>query len=114
MKTIKGDLKKSLLVTLTTLALTVTVFFGEIHEGTARFKDDAIDKANRAAREAARDKKTCWEPAVASKCKKDDDGYWTCYASSANHQGSCGGSDKRKPQPHFKMSENLNKEEKTK
>lgn len=97
MKMIKIYLKKSLLVTLMTLALTITVFAGEIHEGTARFKDDAIARANQAARDAARDKGTCWKPAVASKCTKDADGYWTCYASSANHQGSCGGSDDRKP-----------------
>ena len=97
MKTIKNYLKKSSLVTFATLALVITAFAGEIHEGTSQYKDVAIERANKAAKEAAKDKNTCWKPAVASKCKKDADGYWTCYASSANHQGSCGGSDDRKP-----------------
>ena len=97
MKTIKYYLKKSSIVTLLVLALFITAFAGEIHEGTSRDKSVAIDKANAAARAAAKDKDTCWEPAVASKCTKDADGYWTCYASSANHRGSCGGYDKRKP-----------------
>ncbi len=83
---------------LVTITLVIFAFAGEIHEGYSSSKPQAVENANKAARDAARDKKTCWEPAKMSECKKDADGYWTCYAESANHQGSCGdGSGKRKP-----------------
>jgi hypothetical protein len=89
-------IRKGSMASVTLLLLVTVAFAGEIHEGYGASKTAAVYAANQAAREAAREKDTCWVPAKMGECKRDADGYWTCYASSANHRGSCG-SDTRKP-----------------
>lgn len=97
MRQIKSFLQRGVLVIITAFLLTGVAVAGEVHEGYSTDKAAAVSAANKAAREAAKEKGTCWRPAKLNKCTKDADGYWTCYSESANHRGSCGGADYREP-----------------
>jgi hypothetical protein len=78
------------LVFLLIVACSAIASAGEIHEGYGSTKLGAMKQANDVAKGAAAHKETCWKPALIRECKKDADGYWTAYAYSANHLGSCG------------------------
>lgn len=80
----------ALLVALAAFAFAPIAAAGEIHEGYGSTKIGAMKQANDVAKAAAGRKATCWKPANIKECKKDADGYWTAYAYSANHLGSCG------------------------
>lgn len=72
-----------------------TVMAGEYHYGSSTYsKEAACEQAERRAKMAARSKKTCYELCDVRACEKDKDGQFVCQASSANHGGSCGRSDK--------------------
>lgn len=68
---------------------------GEIHYGSSSLgKEAACENAERRAKRAAESKRTCYEQCDVRRCNKDKDGEFVCRAESANHAGSCGGSDK--------------------
>lgn len=62
---------------------------GTWHYGTHEDVMAAAEIANRAARERAARKGTCYKAVKIDECKKGEDGRWTCRANSANHPGSC-------------------------
>jgi hypothetical protein len=77
------------LVTAVIITMSSFAYFGEIHSGNGITKEEAARNADFRAERAAKKKGTCWTEAKLEKCKKESDGTWTCYASSANHKGSC-------------------------
>jgi hypothetical protein len=83
-------LKKAILTAFAIGATITAAAAGEVHEGYGTTKIDAIAQANEFAEAKAESKGTCWKPAKMEACKQDKDGYWTAYAESANHSGSCG------------------------
>ena len=83
-------LKKAVLIVCAIGATITAAAAGEIHEGYGTNKIAAVAQANEFAEAAAESKGTCWRPAKMEACKQDKDGYWTAYAESANHSGSCG------------------------
>ena len=77
--------------------VSVSTLAGEIHYGSGDTRESACENAERRARRAALSKDTCYEQCDIRQCKKDPDGGYMCEASSANHGGSCGKSDKIDP-----------------
>lgn len=83
----KSTLTKSVLVIA---ALTsFSAFAGESHKGNGDTREAACQAADTRARAAANRKGTCITECEIDSCKKEDDGTWTCVATSANHKGSC-------------------------
>lgn len=72
-------------------------FAGTSVQGYGDTRAAAVSSAENKARQLAKQKQTCYEFVDASQCTKSTDGGWMCEASVANHQGSCGGSDKIRP-----------------
>lgn len=75
-----------------TSLLSTNVFAGEYFYGSAYNKEDACKNAENRAEESARSKKTCYAQCDIRKCVKENDGTFTCKASSADNYGSCDGS----------------------
>lgn len=88
--------RKFLSIALALLATAAVA--GETHYGSSSWsKEGACQNAEARARQSAKTKRTCYEQCDVRQCTKDKDGQFVCFATSANHQGSCGGSDKIKP-----------------
>jgi hypothetical protein len=83
-----NSLPRWLVALLIPFTLTARSVGGEIHRATGGSKIEAMEKANRAANEAAKGKNTGWKPARLQDVVQNPDGTWTARANSANHRGS--------------------------
>lgn len=74
-----------------------SAFAGTLVKGYGNTRADAVYNAENKAKQLAKQKRTCYEFVDDSQCSKSNEGGWMCEADVANHQGSCGGSDKVRP-----------------
>ena len=72
------------------LILPVYAVAGERVEGNGPNKEAGAAAAERRANREAAGENTCITPVKLNECRKDPDGSWTCFATVADHRGSCG------------------------
>ena len=78
-----------LLQLLFSFAIATNVYAGDYFYGSGSDKELACANAENRAMASAKAKETCYKQCDIRKCVKEQDGTFTCSASSADHYGSC-------------------------
>jgi hypothetical protein len=78
------------LIACALFAVATTAAAGTRVQGNGWTKESAARAAEQRAMQVARDKGTCEiTRADLSRCKRESDGTWTCFATADNHGNSC-------------------------